>query len=52
MASFEIVEREHKRLLDKTVDHQPVLVWLDLGHAAVVTFKAQTVGGDNAVQLV
>ena len=39
-------------VIHQTIDHQPVIGRINLRHAAVMTFKAQTVWSDDAVKLV
>ena len=47
--AHEVLHREDELLVDETVDHQTVLGRVDMGRAAVVTFEADTVGGDDAI---
>ena len=49
---LELVECEDERLFDKAMQHQPVVRRIDLCDAAVMTLKAEPVGGDDSVQLV
>ena len=50
--ALEIVEREDQRLVDQAVHHQPVVVRIDLGDAAVMALEAEPVRRDDAVELV
>ena len=50
--ALDVLERENQRLVDQTMQHQPVIVRIDFGDAAMVTFEAQTVRRDDAVEFV
>jgi hypothetical protein len=47
----QIIHREGERALDETVDHQPVLIGIDVGQTRMVTFVVQTGRGDDAVEM-
>ena len=50
--ALDVLQRQHQRLLDEAVDHQPMLGRIDLGDAAMVALEAQAVRGDDSLQLV
>ncbi len=50
--ALDVLEREDQRLVDQAVQHQPVIVRIDLGDAAMMALEAQAVGRDDAVELV
>ncbi len=47
---LEVFEREDQRLVDQPMQHQPVVVRIDFGDAAVVALEAQTVRRDDSVK--
>ncbi len=49
--AHQVIEREQPRIFHHAVDHQPVLVRIDVGHAGVMTLEVQTRGRDDAEEV-
>jgi hypothetical protein len=50
--ALEVGQRQHQRLVDEPVQHQPVVIGVDLGDAAVMALEGEPVRRDDAVELV
>ena len=46
--ALDVLHGQQQRPVDEAVDHQPVLLRIDRGAAAVVALEEQAVGGDDA----
>ena len=49
---LELVKCEDERFFNKAMQHQPIVRRINPRDAAVVTFKAKPVGGNDSVELV
>ena len=49
---LDVLERKDQRLVDEPMQHEPVVVRIDLGDAAMVALEAQAIRRDDAVEFV